>query len=67
MKVGDLVITCTVDGYPLGLIVGVDEQDTESGLQIAPHAPRYKVLLDGKCYPFMAYQLQLVEAQNGKI
>jgi hypothetical protein len=59
MKVGDLVRTCTVDGYPLGLIVGVDEYSFGS-------VPRYKVLLEGRSYPFMAYQLQLVEAQNGK-
>jgi len=59
VKVGDLVRTCTVEGYPLGLIIGVYEFSFGS-------APRYKVLLEGKPYPFMSYQLQLIEAQNGK-
>jgi hypothetical protein len=59
VKIGDLVRTCNVEGYPLGLIVGVDEFSFGS-------VPRYKVLLEGRSYPFMAYQLQLIEVQNAK-
>ena len=58
MQVGDLVKVCTVDGYPIGLIAGV--------LHLIGVVPRYRVLLDGKYYPFMSYQLQLIEGQNGK-
>ena len=58
MKIGDLVRVCKVDGYPIGLVAGVS--------YLIGLTPCYKILLDGKYYPFMPYQLQLVEVQNAK-